>query len=281
MNILIAGYGDIGTKLGRKLLLDGHRVYGLKRDTSSITSPVIPVSADLSRPLANVALPDELDQVVYILSAGGFNEQAYRQAYVDGVRHLTEALGEKLKRLKRFIFVSSTSVYGQNAGEWVNEQSLTQPRAFNGQIMLEAEKQVLALPNSLVVRFSGIYGEGRNRMLNQVKAGQIATRQPVIYSNRIHSDDCAGVLLHLSQMQNHEHSLILASDHRPEALHDIQQWLADRLNVPVQKRHYEVPSRRAGSKRINNQRLLDTGYKFVFPDYRAGYGEMLKSLNMQ
>ena len=276
MKILIAGFGDIGTKVGEQLHRNGHQVYGLKRNAETITGPITPISADLSRPLAGNILPDELDQVIYILSAGGFNEQAYQQAYVDGVRHLSQALGQTLDNLKRFIFVSSTSVYSQNQGQWVDEESATQPNGFNGQIMLEAEKQVLTLPNSLVVRFSGIYGEGRNRMLSQVKAGQIAASQPLIYSNRIHSDDCVGVLLHLSENQSMDHQIVLASDNHPASLHDIQQWLADQLAVPQQDRNYEIPSRRAGSKRIKNQRLLDLGYSFIYPDYQAGYGKILK-----
>ena len=276
MKVLIAGYGDIGTKVGKQLHRNGHQVYGLKRNADTIKRPIMPISADLSRPLRRGLLPDELDQVIYILSASGFNEQAYQQAYVDGVRHLSQALGQTLDKLKRFIFISSTSVYSQNQGQWVNEDSATQPSGFNGQIMLEAEKQVLTLPNSLVVRFSGIYGEGRNRMLSQVKAGQIAANQPLIYSNRIHSDDCAGALLHLSEIKNMDHQIILASDNRPASLHEIQQWLADQLAVPQQHRSYEVPSRRAGSKRIVNQRLLDMGYSFIYPDYQTGYGKMLK-----
>lgn len=276
MKILIAGCGDIGTKLGRKLYFEGHQVYGLKRNTGSIASGILPISADLSCPLPGDTLPGELDQVIYILSAGGFNELAYQQAYVDGVRHLVQGLGRTIDSLGRFIFVSSTSVYGQNSGEWVNEESLTEPKAFNGQIMLQAEKQVLELPNSVVVRFSGIYGKGRNRMLNQVKAGQIAISQPVIYSNRIHSDDCAGVLFYLSQLKDLKHPLLLASDNKPVALHEIQQWLADQLAVPEELRHYGVPSRRAGSKRISNKRLLEYGYRFNYPDYKAGYGDLLR-----
>ena len=278
MKVLIAGYGDIGAKVGRQLHLSNHQVYGLKRNSASITGPTRPICADLSQPLSKGKLPDDIDQVIYILSADGFNEQAYRQAYVDGVRHLVQALGNTLDSLKRFIFVSSTSVYSQNAGEWVNEESPTQPKSFNGQIMLEAEQQVAAIPNSVIVRFSGIYGAGRNRMLSQVKNGQIAAQQPVIYSNRIHSDDCAAVLVHLSQMTTTAYQVVLASDSQPAALHEIQQWLADQLAVAQQDRCYEVPSRRAGSKRISNQRLLDSGYIFTYPHYKAGYAELLRSL---
>ncbi len=275
MRILIAGCGDIGTQAGLKLYEKGHEVFGLKRNIKSIASEIKAISADISQPIDSAVLPAAIDQIIYILAASGFNEQAYRQAYVDGAANLIAAMGDGAEHLKRFIFVSSTSVYAQNNGEWVDEKSLTEPNSFNGQIMLEAEGQVLELPNSLVVRFSGIYGPGRNRMLEQVKAGQLATEQPIIYSNRIHSEDCARALVHLCEQENPEHQIILASDHRPVCLYEFQNWLADQLCVPRSKRQYQPPQRRAGSKRICNKRLVDTGFKFKYPDYKQGYLKLL------
>ena len=278
MRILIAGCGDIGTKAGIQLQQSGHEVFGLKRNVSTMPDQIIPIQADLSRVFSPELLPTDIDLVIYILAASGFNEQAYRQAYVLGAKHLINALGESANKLKRFIFVSSTSVYAQNSGEWVDEQSPTEPSSFNGQIMLEAEKQILQLPGGLIVRFSGIYGPGRNRMLEQIKSGQIAAEEPVIYSNRIHSEDCARVLGHLVQTDEIIHKIILASDHCPVSLHEFQTWLADQLNIPEPKRDYQIPKRRAGSKRINNKRLIELGYEFKYPDYQAGYLKILATI---
>ncbi len=279
MRILIAGCGDIGTKAGIMLHEKGHEVFGLKRDISTLPEQIIPIKADLSEAIDPSILPTDVDKVIYILAASAFNEQAYQQAYVDGARQLLEALGNQVKTLDRFIFVSSTSVYAQNNGEWVDEQSLTEPVSFNGRVMLQAEQQILNLAQGLVVRFSGIYGPGRNRMLAQVKAGQIAAERPVIYSNRIHSNDCASVLVYLTELSGLQDKILLASDHYPVNLNEIQTWLADQLGVPETQRDYQIPKRRAGSKRISNKRLTELGYEFKFPDYRAGYGDILKSIN--
>ncbi len=278
MRILIAGCGDIGTKAGIQLHQNGHEVFGLKRNICSLPEHIVPIKADLSQTVDPGILPANIDLIIYILAASSFNEQAYQQAYISGAKNLIDALGKSISQLKRFIFVSSTSVYAQNNGEWVDEQSVTEPTSFNGQIMLEAEQQILGLPVGLVVRFSGIYGPGRNRMLEQIKSGQLAAKQPVIYSNRIHSEDCVRVLVYLTEMGAVNAKVVLASDHSPAALSEIQAWLADRLNIAETKRDYQVPKRRAGSKRISNKRLIELGYEFKYSDYRAGYSDILASL---
>ena len=273
MRILIAGYGKIGSRVGFDLAAMGHEVLGLKRDINSIPDEIAPVQANLFSPLPDGLLPDDLDQVIYILAAREFTEAAYRQAYVDGVRNLCQALGDQLPGLQRFIFVSSSSVYAQNGGEWVDEDSPPNPVLFNGRTMLEAEDLVKTLPNGLCVRFSGIYGPGRNKLIDQVRTGQIAPADPVIYTNRIHVHDCGRVLVHLSQLPSEQpgHSVILASDHQPAALHDIQHWLANRLGVPESNRKTRPSNRRAGSKQLDNRRLLSTGFEFDYPDYKSGY----------
>ena len=275
MRILIAGCGEVGCRVGLKLAGLGHQVYGLRRDTSTIPSPIVPIALDLSRPINKHLLPVDIDQVIYILSANAFNEAAYQQAYVDGVKHLIGGLDSANNIPERFIFVSSTSVYGQHQGEWVDEGSETRPTGFNGQVMLEAEQQVMRLPGSTIVRFSGIYGPGRNRMINQVKNGQLAPIEPVIYSNRIHASDCARVLCHLSHYVQLNHNLILASDHQPVTLYELQGWLADQMGMPKQDRQYKPIVRRAGSKRICNKRLLELGFEFRYPDYKSGYSQVL------
>jgi len=277
MKILIAGCGEIGSKVGIELSIKGHDVFGLKRNVDSIPKLIKPIAIDLSNEINPELLPTDIDIVVYILAANGFNEHAYNEAYIVGAKNLIAALGQQADRLKRFIFVSSTSVYGQNQGQWVDENSATESKSFNGQIMLEAEKQILQLPNSLIVRFSGIYGPGRNRMLEKISSGQIASSHPVIYSNRIHSEDCANVLVHLIEIGEINDQIILASDHCPVSLNEIQTWLADQLDIVQSSREYATPKRRAGSKRISNKRLLALGYQFIYPDYRTGYPDLLNN----
>src|SRR5690606_38293756 len=138
--------------------------------------------------------------VLYAAAASQHDEAGYRAAYVDGLRHVLAWLAQHGQRPRRLLFVSSTGVYGQHAGEWVDEQSATQPSGFSGILMLEAERLALAsgIPAS-VVRLSGLYHPARPWLLQQVRSGLQVTAKPPMFSNRIHRDDAAALLASLLQ----------------------------------------------------------------------------------
>jgi nucleoside-diphosphate-sugar epimerase len=267
LRILIAGCGDVGSALGIKLTEQDHYVYGLRRTINQLPDCIHAISADLSDKDTLSGLPDT-DILIYCAAATGRSENAYQQAYIDGLDNIYTALPHPPKHL---FFTSSTSVYGQHQHEWVDEQSLTEPTQPTGLIMRQAERTVLEKGNATVVRFSGIYGPGRNNLINTVRAGTIAPENPLHYSNRIHRDDCAGVLAHLIQKINAGNviePIYLASDPNPTPIHDITTWLAEQLSVNITQ---ETPIRRGGSKRCNSQRLQQSGYQFLYPDYKAGF----------
>ncbi|HBM42679.1 MAG TPA: NAD(P)-dependent oxidoreductase, partial [Halomonas sp.] len=129
-----------------------------------------------------------------------------------------------------------------------------------------------------VVRFSGIYGPGRDRLIHQVAEGRIAAVTPVIYSNRIHRDDCTGILAHLIRCQESGTplaDLYLGSDCEPVTLHNVMAWLAKQLKVESTDT-MQSPLRRRASKRCDNRRILETGYTFRYPTYKEGYAQVLK-----
>ncbi|SFF82514.1 SDR family oxidoreductase [Neptunomonas qingdaonensis] len=272
LRILIAGCGDVGSALGVLLSTQGHHVYGLKRTINQLPDCIHAISADLCDKETLSDLPDT-DILVYCAAATGRSESAYQQAYIDGLKNIYTALSTPPRHL---FFTSSTSVYAQNQHEWVDEQSPTQADQPSGLIMRRAEQQVLNKDNATVVRFSGIYGPGRNHLINTVRAGTIAPQNPLHYSNRIHRDDCAGVLAHLIQKVNTGNQIepiYLASDPNPTPIHDITAWLAEQLHTKITQ---ETPIRRGGSKRCNSQRLQQSGYEFLYPDYKAGFQAGLK-----
>lgn len=129
-----------------------------------------------------------------------------------------------------------------------------------------------------MVRFSGIYGPGRDRLIHQVAEGRVAAITPVIYSNRIHRDDCAGIIAHLIRHQESGETLediYLGSDCEPVTMHNVMMWLAQQLKVEATET-MQSPLRRRTSKRCDNQRIVDAGYQFRFPSYREGYAQVLK-----
>ncbi|MBH8580796.1 SDR family oxidoreductase [Bisbaumannia pacifica] len=277
---LIVGCGDIGITLARQLKAQGTSVTGVRRRPEALTEAgIAAVAADVQDAESLAALPDA-EVVVYVISADRFEEEAYRAAYPDGLKAVLAEYAGRKRPPKRVFFVSSTSVYAQQAGETVDEHSEVAPHGFSGQLMLEAEQALLAhdLPGT-VVRFSGIYGPGRDRLIRQVREGRIAPASPAMYSNRIHRDDCTGVLAHLIDLALADQPLAplyLASDCEPAPLHEVMQWLADKLRVePSQV--IQSPLRRRASKRCDNALLLESGYRFRYPSFREGYAQVLEA----
>ena len=275
--ILIAGCGDIGCQLGRLLAENGHEVYGLRRDISKIPDSITPIQADLATPTPD--LPNNLDYVFYTASAGKYKDTAYYLAYVSGVKHLLKDLADQ--NLKRFFFISSTSVFGQNDGQEVDETSPTSDANFSTKRLLEGEElvQQSAFP-ATVVRFGGIYGPGRTHLIDLVQQGKAHCMEDV-WSNRIHSADCVGLLKHLLELNeqnpNSVDSLYVGVDSAPTPLCEIYDWLAEELCVPdVEHMEPKESSRQMRSnKRISNKKILESGYRFIYPDYQSGYRALL------
>ncbi|WP_110693481.1 SDR family oxidoreductase [Salinicola halophyticus] len=276
---LILGCGDIGTQLGKQLIDAGQRVIGARRNVAALDGTGIEaVALDVTDEAALAALPDA-DIIVYSVTADRFEESAYEAAYPTGLKTVLQAFGSRKKKPERIFFVSSTSVYAQQAGEAVDETTETEPHGFSGTLMREAEQALLAhdLPGT-ALRFSGIYGPGRDRLIRQVSEGRIAASNPPMYSNRIHRDDCAGVIAHLIQLTLDGKPLepiYLASDCDSAPLHEVMAWIAQRLKVETPD-VIQSPLRRRSSKRCNNQRLLDSGYTFRYPTFREGYEDVLQ-----
>ena len=275
--ILIAGCGDVGGELARQLAGAGHRVFGLRRNAAALPPEVEPVAADLADPATLGRLPADVEALVYTAAAGGFGDDAYRRAYVDGVRNVLAALAGH--PLRRVLFASSTGVYAQDDGGWVDEDSPTEPAGFSGRRLLEGEGLVAACGVPAVrVRFGGIYGPGRTRLIDQVRAGATCSESPVAWTNRIHRDDCAGVLAHLLALDAPA-PVYVAVDCEPAPRCEVLDWLADAVGAPRPKRVPGAePRARGGNKRCSNRRLLDSGYRFRYPGFRDGYAAMLAAL---
>lgn len=276
---LVAGCGDIGGRLAARLLAEGWRVHGLRRDTSKLGVGVLPVAGDLQAASRPQAWPTErLDYLVYCAAASSHDEAGYRAAYIEGLQHVLAWLKQAGQQPRRILFVSSSSVYGQSTGEWVDETSAVEPSGFSGQLMLQAEQVAHAsgLP-ATVVRLTGIYGPGRERFVGQVREGYRVARQPPLYGNRIHADDAAGLLAYLLQADLAGQPLqpcYIGVDDAPAALDEVVDWLRERLGITRWSDTQSV--RRTGSKRCSNARARALGWAPQYPSYREGYGQLLQ-----
>jgi len=277
---LIAGCGFVGTQLGVELAAEGHAVWGLRREPGGLPTPIRPLRADVTKPATLHDLPAQLDLVFFTAAPDQHDDEGYRRLYVEGLRNLIRALCAQGQQPRRLLFTSSTAVYAQSDGGWVDEDSPTQPHTFAGRRLLEAERIVLTSPfRSVVVRLAGIYGPGRGRLVENVRNGTAACPDgPPIYTNRIHRHDCVGVLRHLATIAA-PLPLYLAADHEPAENGSVLRWLAAQLHVappPVRPASELQSWERGSSKRCRNDRLLRSGYRFRFRTFRDGYSAMLK-----
>ncbi len=278
--VLIAGCGYTGAALGLRLAGEGHIVWGLRRRAEGLPPGILPLGADLTDPRSLKSLPPGLDSVFYTAGADGSGEEAYRAAYLTGPALLLEALEAQGQRPGRLVFTSSTAVYAQSSGEWVDETSPAAPADFRGALLLEGERLLLGGPfPATVVRLAGIYGPGRTRLIGRVRRGEaVCPEGPPIYTNRIHRDDAAGALRHLMALERPE-ALYLGADHEPAERCEVLRWLAGKLGAPPPRQaplSGAEPSRPRSNKRCSNARLLASGYRFRYPSYREGYGAILE-----
>ncbi|MCY1417325.1 hypothetical protein D9M71_328570 [compost metagenome] len=276
---MIVGCGDVGSRLGVQLAEKGWSVYGLRRNVAALPSVVRPVVGDLADPACPADWPrGELDYVVFTAAANQHDEAGYRAAYVDGLRNALGWLQQCGQRPKRLLFVSSSGVYAQQDGEWVDETSAAEAEHFTGRVMLDGERLALGsgIPAS-VVRLTGIYGPGREWLLNQVRQGYRVASAPPVYANRIHADDAAGLLACLIEADARGVALqdcYLGVDDEPAALAEVVGWLRERLGVTEWSEQQEM--RRAGSKRCSNARARALGWVPRYPSYREGYAAILE-----
>jgi nucleoside-diphosphate-sugar epimerase len=277
-SLLIAGCGDVGTRLGLRLAAAGWRVHGLRRTVAQLPAAIAPVAGDLHAGACPAAWPQgELDYLVYCAAASQHDEAGYRAAYVDGLRHVLAWLAQHGQRPRRILFASSSGVYGQQEGEWIDEDSPAEAQGYSARIMREAEQLALGsgLPAS-VVRLTGLYGPGREWLLSQVRGGYRVSEEPPLYGNRIHVEDAAGLLAALLQADARGEVLAdcyLGVDDEPAPLHEVVAWLREQLGVS----HWsdEQCVRRAGSKRCSNARARALGWAPQYPSYREGYAAIL------
>lgn len=271
--ILIVGCGAIGSELAGVLSAQGHDVAGLKRKPPlSAPGSVRYVAADISSPADLADLDGDFTQAFFIVSPDGRTEQSYRAVYETGLNNLLARLPDT-----NWIMVSSTSVYGQSQGEWVDEDSVAESGNVTSRLIRQAEQRLIALSlANIVVRFSGIYGQGREYLLRQAMQAPAIQQTPPYFTNRIHQRDCVGVLAFLLEQSLAGKALAqcyLASDDDPAPMWDVMTWLAERLHCPPPVVRTVGPD--AGmNKRCNNAKLKALGYRFRYPSYKDGYLEL-------
>jgi len=290
MRVLIVGCGYVGLPLGAELVRLGHEVSGLRRSASSENelkaAGIRPLLGDVTRPETLAPLPRDFDWVVNCVAAGG-DADNYRQIYLHGTRNLIEWLAPGPP--KKFVYTSSTSVYGQNDGSQIKESSPAEPMAETAKVLLETEKVLLAAVQekkfpAVILRVAGIYGPGRGHWFKQYLKGEARIEgDGSRFLNMIHRDDLTGCII--AALKNGRAGEIYnAADDEPVSQLHFFQWLAQALDKPLPPSGPENPDelRKRGvtNKRISNRKLkMELGHQFKYPNFRKGYSAELLRLD--
>ena len=278
MTILLAGCGDLGTEAGLRFHALGHRVVGWRRSPAKLPSAIEGVAADLSAP-GLPPVPADTTAVVIAVAADSPSEEAYRASYVDGLTHVLDALERDGVQPGRVLFVSSTAVYGDAGGGWVDERTPAAPGGFSGRVLLEAEQLIQArfsgtATTATSLRLGGIYGPGRTRLIDQVRNGSADIPEDVRYTNRIHRDDAAAAIVRLATMAARPEATYVGVDNDPADLGTVLRFLATEMGLTEPPAGDAGPAR-GGNKRCRNSLLLSTGFTFTYPTFREGYRAVL------
>src|SRR6266566_820602 len=274
--ILIAGCGYVGQAAADLFCDAGWEVEGwtLSPESAALLSgkgyPVYAVDiADRAEVCARAGM---FDAVVHCASSRGGDARTYRRIYLSGSRNLLDCfVGSTI------LFTSSTSVYAQKDGSWVNEESETKPARETGQILLETEDLVLTR-GGIVARLAGIYGPRRSALLTNFLSGTaIIDPEKDRFLNQVHRDDIAAALFLLLDRLSPAHEIYNVVDDQPILQSECYRWLAKRLNRPIPPfgKPNGQPKRGASNKRVSNAKLRHLGW---IPRYLTFAEAMEKSI---
>ena len=297
--ILMIGLGKIGLPVAKQLAAQGHCVIGVSRSMPTDLAFCSPMTAKLppdndhlyqknlhfvasdARALIIAQLSQwtsQINQICIIVSPDTLSLQGYRDSYYAIAEHVVR-LGDHLPNLKRVVFISSTGVYGQNAGEIIDINTpVSAPASATSQVILQTEQllQQHFEDKSVIIRPSGIYGQSRLRLLTM--ATQLAAQSPNTasdypsntWTNRIMDIDLVSIIVKVTNT-GETVPVYLATDNAPVPLYTVLNYLATAQGLNLSLPCMEPTT---GKRIINN---LPTTW-LNYPDWQSGYQHILSAL---
>ena len=276
MTCLIIGCGYLGFRVAKLWQQQSHTVIAMTRKSERLAwfseQGITGIVGDVTRP----ETLDQLPEADIVLVAVGMDRSMYSDVeavYVGGLKNVLD----KLPQPKHLIYVSSTGVYGDFGGQWVDESSTTQPLRPGGKACLKAEQLIggseLA-SRSTLLRFAGIYGADRVPTKERIQSGDWKKLSSDGFLNLIHVDDGAKIIDRIAQTEPAGETY-LVSDGNPVLRREYYSYIAECLGVeqiPWSKTTVDPKAARSGSsKRISNKKLVEQfQVEFDYPHYRAG-----------
>jgi len=281
MHSLIVGCGDTGVRVAARAVAAGDRVTGLVRSEDSARRVRAVGARAQALDLDGDALElPACDRLFY------FAPPPREGAADSRMQRVLDALGAPAPA--HVVYISTSGVYGNCDGAWVDESRPVNPETDRARRRVDAEARIHAFcAHAFVLRAPGIYGPNR-LPVDRLRAGTpIVADDEASWSNRVHIDDLAAIAWEAGNA-HWPHTVYNVSDGQPTTPGMFQDTLATMLDLPPPPRigwaqaEQEFSGMRLSflreSRRIDNRRLLaDTGYTFVFGDFRRGLAASLRA----
>lgn len=287
---LIFGCGYLGERVLDMWRSRGEQVYAVTRSAERAAiwsrAGIQPLVIDITQPIS-IPAPEDLETVLFAVGFDPHAGRSIREVYVDG---LARVLAWLPPSLQRFVYISSTGVYGSFQGDWIDEDSPCEPQREGGKACLAAEQLLNGssfADRSSTLRLAGIYGPGRIPRAKDLLAGQVLDAEPTGYLNLIHVADAARIVLLADEQRANISRTLLVSDGHPVLRGDYYAELARLLNAPPPQFNpaalpTPIAKRGSADKRVNNARLLrELKPEFQYPDYRAGLADAVVAWKSQ
>jgi nucleoside-diphosphate-sugar epimerase len=285
MRRLIAGCGYLGSRVARLWRIDGDEVHVLTRSASRARhfqqQGLCPWVGDVTRPETLPRLPS-VDTLLWSVGFDRDTSQAIHDVYVDGLRHVLGTLPHEVGRL---IYISSTGVYGQADGTWVNEATECRPQRAGGRACLAAEQLLLQselADRTVILRLAGIYGPRRLPRLRQLRSGQPLDTTPQGLLNLIHVEDAAQVVQRVGDRELRLPRVFLVADGQPVLRAVFYEEVARLWGTPpavfgADQRDGSAGDRAGGHKRVSSDRMrAELGITLRYPSYREGLAALTR-----
>ena len=286
MKRLVFGCGFLGLPVAEAWSANGDEVFGMTRKQERFAEleaiGIRPLLGDITKPETLHGLP----VVDTVLVAVGMDRSSYsdiRQVYVHGLQNILDALPAEIGHL---MYVSSTGVYGDSAGRWVDEQTEPIPLRDGGKACLAAEQMIKASPfqdRFTILRFAGLYGNSRIPMQAVIADRQWGRLSPTGFLNLIHVEDGVRILLAVAKQKPFGETF-LVSDGNPVCRKDYYEATAEYVGCgPIvwpepSSSDGESLLRLRSDKRISNVKLRQwLDFEFQYPNFQAGLEKAFRS----
>lgn len=287
MSKLIIGCGYLGKRVAAAWLQQGHAVTALTRSQKNAdalaTLGITPVVGDILQPETLKNLP-AVDTLLYAVGFDRTTGHSQREVYVNGLDNVLNTLGKDIHRL---IYISSTSVYGQQDGSIVDANSPTNPAPGSGKVCLEAEQTVWnnfgqrhLNKTCIILRSAGIYGPDRLlRRIESLKQQEPITGNPDSWLNLVHVEDLSKAVLALESASNVSGKTYLACDDRPIHRREYYELLATLSEAPPPIFESAAETTTLGKRCSNIQLKTDTAWQPVYSDILTGLPAAIAARN--